>query len=97
MRCPSLRVLREQALAVTLAGGGRGLQTDAGSRILDKNGFVPPKGKGWVDYIRTRGNEANHKIVLMSEGEAIAPDFFVEMLLRFMYEFPNMIPDQSNP
>jgi len=72
MRCPSLRLLREQALAVTLAGGGKGLQTDAGSRILDKNGFVPPKGKGWVDYIRTSGNEANHEIVLMSEGEAIA-------------------------
>lgn len=64
---------------------------------LDKNGFVPPKGKGWVDYIRTKGNEANHEIVLIGESDSTALISFVEMLLRFIYEFPNMIPSQASP
>lgn|ERR1017187_810938 len=34
---------------------------------LASNGFVPPKGRIWVDYIRTRGNEANHEISLVWE------------------------------
>jgi hypothetical protein len=64
---------------------------------LDNNGFVPPRGKGWVDYIRTKGNEANHEIVLMGESDTTALISFIEMLLRFIYEFPNMIPGQTNP
>jgi hypothetical protein len=59
---------------------------------LAKNGFVPPKGRGWVDYIRTRGNEANHEIAIMAEEDSRALITFVEMLLRFVYEFPGMIP-----
>jgi hypothetical protein len=59
---------------------------------LAKNGFVPPKGKAWVDYIRTRGNEANHEITIMTEADSRALITFVEMLLRFIYEFPGMVP-----
>ena len=29
------------------------------------NGFVPPNGRGWVDHIRKKGNEATHEIVVM--------------------------------
>jgi hypothetical protein len=29
---------------------------------LANNGFVPPKGRGWVDHIRKKGNEANHVV-----------------------------------
>lgn len=59
---------------------------------LAGKGFVPPYGKVWVDYIRTRGNEANHEIQLMKEEDAIALITFSEMLLRFIYEFPNKVP-----
>ena len=63
--------------------------------FLEKKGFVPPKGKGWVDYIRKRGNEANHEIVLMQDADAKSLITFVEMLLKFIYEFPNLVPAAS--
>jgi hypothetical protein len=62
--------------------------------LSDKN-FVPPNRKGWVVYIRTRGNEATHEIQLMNETDAKALIVFVEMLLRFIYEFPKMVPAAS--
>ena len=37
---------------------------------LADNSYVPPDGKGWVDHIRTKSNEANHEIVLMSKDDA---------------------------
>ena len=60
--------------------------------FLDANGFIPPKGKVWVDYIRKKGNEANHEIQLMTDQDAKALIAFVEMLLKFIYEFPTLVP-----
>jgi hypothetical protein len=60
---------------------------------LAARGFVPPNGRHWVDHIRKRGNEATHEISLMSETDAKELVGFVEMLLRFIYEFPNLIPN----
>ncbi len=60
---------------------------------LSNEGFIPPNGKQWVDYIRTRGNEATHEIALMSETDAHALIIFVEMLLRFIYEFPALVQE----
>jgi ribosomal protein S14 len=57
---------------------------------LDENGFVPPNGKKWVDAIRKKGNEANHEISLMTARDAHNIVRFSEMLLRFVYEMPNM-------
>ena len=59
---------------------------------LASAGFVPPNGKGWVDHIRKKANEANHEIVLMSKTDADELILFIEMLLKFIYEFPNKIP-----
>jgi Domain of unknown function (DUF4145) len=59
---------------------------------LASNGYVPPHGKGWVDHIRKRGNEAAHEISLMSKTDAEELITFVEMLLKFIYEFPSRIP-----
>jgi hypothetical protein len=59
--------------------------------LADK-GFVPPNGRGWVDHIRAKGNEANHEIVLMSPDDASELIAFAEMLLKFIYEFPNRVP-----
>jgi hypothetical protein len=62
---------------------------------LADNGFVPPNGKPWVDYIRSKGNEATHEIELMTEQDSTALLTCVEMLLRFIYEFPNLIPSNE--
>ena len=55
-------------------------------------GFIPPNGRGWVDHIRKKGNEANHEIVLMSQSDAEDLTSFIEMLLKFIYEFPSRVP-----
>jgi len=59
---------------------------------LSDKGYVPPNGKHWVDHIRKKGNEANHEIVLMERDDARDLLLFIEMLLKFIYEFPNMVP-----
>lgn len=48
---------------------------------LAEKGYVPPHGRGWVDHIREKGNEANQELIS-----------FLEMLLKFIYEFPSKIP-----
>ncbi|HVY05806.1 MAG TPA: DUF4145 domain-containing protein [Burkholderiales bacterium] len=53
--------------------------------LADK-GFVPPKGKGWVDKIRQKGNEANHQIALMTAADAAEVLKFIEALLRYNFE-----------
>jgi DNA-directed RNA polymerase subunit RPC12/RpoP len=55
---------------------------------LVDNHYAPPNSKVWVDKIRAHGNEANHKIVIKNEGDAKEIITFLEMLLRFIYEFP---------
>jgi hypothetical protein len=62
---------------------------------LAAQGYVPPKGKGWVDHIRTKGNEATHEIVLMSKADAEELITFTEMLLKFIYEFPARVPAKT--
>lgn len=61
-------------------------------KYLANEGFVPPGGEKWVDHIRKRGNEANHEIALMERDDAKLLLSFTEMLLKFIYEFPEMIP-----
>ncbi len=64
---------------------------------LSSKGYVPPDAKSWVDHIRTKGNEANHQIVIMSEEEARDLTAFVEMLLKLVYEFPATSKKYSSP
>lgn len=59
---------------------------------LAENGYVPPNGKGWVDHIRKKGNEATHEIIVMTQSDAEELISFAEMLLKFIYEFPSRIP-----
>lgn len=58
---------------------------------LADNHLIPPKAKEWVDHIRTKGNEANHEIDIMSKDDAQELINFIEMLLKFIYEFPAKI------
>lgn len=62
---------------------------------LAENGYVPPNGRGWVDHIRRKGNEATHEIQVMEHSDATDLISFSEMLLKFIYEFPAQIPSTS--
>ena len=64
-------------------------------KYLSDKGYVPPNGKGWVDLIRKKGNEANHEINLMSKDDAEQLISFLEMLLKFIYEFPAKVPEET--
>ena len=55
---------------------------------LDGEGYLPPGSKNWVDHIRTQGNEANHEIIPKNKADAIELIEFIEMLTKFIYEFP---------
>src|SRR5690606_34705114 len=59
---------------------------------LADQGYVPPKGRGWVGHIRKKGNEATHEIADLKLADAEDLITFSEMLLKFIYEFPNRIP-----
>ena len=63
---------------------------------LESSGFIPPNGKAWVDYIRTKGNAANHEIEIIELQDAEKLITFIGMLMKFVYEFPSMIPDQED-
>lgn len=55
---------------------------------LSSQGYVPPDAKAWVDHIRTKSNEANHEIALMTSEDARELLEFTGMLLQLVYEFP---------
>lgn len=78
-------------------GADEGLRFIEYVEYLAQNGYVPPNGRGWVDHIRRRGNEANHEIVIMSQDDALELLSFVEMLLKFIYEFPARLTPATNP
>ena len=63
---------------------------------LDDKGFIPPGNKDMLDHVRDKGNEANHEITIMSREDASLLLTFIEMLLRFIYEFPAMIPGKKS-
>lgn len=72
-------------------GAKQGLQFYEDVDFLACNNFIPPDVKGWVDHIRTKGNEMNHEILLASESEAKKLIDFVGVLLKVIYEFPRML------
>ena len=73
-------------------GAGEGLKFIEYVDHLAKEGYIPPNGRGWVDHIRKKGNEATHEIALMNQDDAEELLAFTEMLLKFVYEFPSRVP-----
>lgn len=55
---------------------------------LEKNGYIAPTNRGWIDEIRKVGNEANHELPPSSKEDAQAMLEFSEMLLKTVYEYP---------
>ena len=83
-------VLSSRKLLMNIAvnqGANEGLRFIEYINFLADKGYVPPNGKGWVDHIRKRGNEATHEIPQMTRDDAIELVSFSEMLLKFIYEF----------
>jgi Domain of unknown function (DUF4145) len=66
---------------------------------LANNGYVPPNGKGWVDHIRKKGNEATHEIILMKREDALElmafPPFTSFRLVSPTREWPNPALNRS--
>jgi hypothetical protein len=90
----TVMVCRKILMNVAVDRGAKdGLRFIEYVNYLAENGYIPPNGRHWVDHIRKKGNEANHEITIMSETDAQELLTFVEMLLRFVHEFPNMIPN----
>lgn len=85
---------RKMLMNIAVAQGAKeGLRFIEYVTYLSDNGYTPPNGKHWVDHIRKKGNEATHEIAIMGEDDAKELIVFIEMLLRFIYEFPSMIPN----
>lgn len=88
-------VLASRKMLMNIAveqGAGEDLRFIEYVEHLAENGFIPPNGRTWVDHIRRKGNEATHEIALMTQADAEELVVFVEMLLKFVYEFPARVP-----
>ena len=93
--CNTAAVLlcRNMLMSIAVVQGAKeGMQFIEYVSYLSDKGFTPPNGKHWVDHIRKKGNEATHEIAIMKEQDAKDLLTFTEMLLRFIYEFPSMVP-----
>jgi hypothetical protein len=59
--------------------------------------YAPKGAEDWLDYIRTKANDANHEIMVMTAPDAIAVLLFTEALLRNVYELPSLVPSATPP
>lgn len=60
--------------------------------FLDASHFLPPNSRAWVEYLRSRGNEAVHRLVTMTKSDADGVLFLTEQLLRTVYDLPRRVP-----
>jgi hypothetical protein len=89
----SVMLLRKLLMHVAVEKGAKaGLSFFEYVEYLDTSGYLGRDGKGWVDMIRKRGNEANHEIVLMKKEDGELLLSFAELLLKLLYEFPGKLP-----
>jgi hypothetical protein len=79
------KILMHVAVAKGATEGGKFIEY---VEYLAKSGYIPPDAKDWVDHIRTKSNEANHEIALMSKADAEELMSFTGMLLKLVFEYP---------
>jgi hypothetical protein len=97
---PTASVLMSRKLLMTIAvaeGADEGKSFVEYVDYLDSKNYVPPKGKVWVDHIRKKGNEATHEIPQATPADAAELITFLEMILLFIYDFPNRVPGGASP
>jgi hypothetical protein len=88
--CYTATILCCRKLLVHIAvtkGAKEGLPFTEYVNYLEREHFVPPGCKSWIDEIRKKGNEANHEICIMTKEQAKTLLSFCEMLLKLIYEF----------
>jgi hypothetical protein len=76
-------------------GAKEGLSFISYVKFLSDGGYVPPGSDVWLDHIRDKGNEANHKIEISNKVDAEELLNFTEMLLRFVFELPAKIKQKT--
>jgi hypothetical protein len=64
---------------------------------LTRSHWVPPGNDVALDHVRKIGNAANHELIQPTRGDAVGLLSFVEMLLKFMYEFPKRYASPKPP
>lgn len=87
-------VLCSRKLLMNIAvskGANEGLSFAEYVKYLSEKGYVPPGGEEWVNHIGKKGDEPAHEIITMKKEDAEELIVFLEMLLKFIYEFPNRI------
>ncbi len=88
MGAPTLAALGARTLLTHVAaeqGAPKGTFQQNVSWLLE-NAWIPPNGRGWVDRIRTQGNEVAHDLELVAADEAGTIWLVVETLLRNVYQ-----------
>lgn len=55
---------------------------------LNDGGYITINCKKWVDIIRSKGNDANHKIIILDEKDAKQLIIFVQNIITMIYEMP---------
>lgn len=59
---------------------------------MAKQGYLPPEGKKWAQYIVDRANEANHEIEIMYKNDSDALILLTTRMLQFIFELSGSIP-----
>lgn len=72
-------------IAVEL-GAKEGLKFIEYVNYLDTESYIPRNSKKWVDIIRTKGNEANHEIKILSQKDAEQLIMFSSIIINLIYE-----------
>lgn len=92
-------VLASRKLLMNIAvskGAEEGLKFIQYVQYLADKGYTPPNSKEWVDHIRKRGNDATHEIALMDQETAELLIKFIEMILKFIFEFPGIMQSKKS-
>lgn len=76
-------------------GAEEGISFKQYVEYLSENHYTPPGSDEWVHHIRTKGNEATHEISIMEKDDAEELITFIEMLLKFIYEFPSKMKKKT--
>ena len=83
-------------ILMNVAVGKEAKQGETFSYYVDyliKNNHVPKNLAKWVEKIKDKGNDANHKIEILKEDDAKELIERVEMLLKMMYSYSSESDD----
>jgi hypothetical protein len=97
LRVLIVHIADEEGALKKLNIDARDLTFKTALEYLADNGFVPPKGKEWVQHIIEMGHKVNHRLAIMQNADATALMKFAEMLLRFLYEMPKELELRKQP